>query len=116
MTPEVRKCTIQSTKHHDVSLNSQNLYLHTPSKFGKKSNEFYKNERYIFIFSTDYAILKYSHIILLMYILINYASLSNLVSTPKNEIENVYCIECQVNRINYSHPPDFLLNDTSRIH
>ena len=51
-----------------------------------------------------------------MYILINYSSISELISTPKNEIEKVYCIECQVNRINYSHPSDFLLNDTSRIH
>ena len=120
--------SIQSTKHHDVSLNSQNLYLDTPWKFEKKSNKFYKNERYISIFSTGYfhmflinsqfrvcdiEIFSYHT---LMYIFINYASLSELISTPKNEIENVYCIECQVNRINYSHPPDFLLNDTSRIH
>ena len=110
MTPEVRNCTIQSTKHHDVSLNSQNLYLHTPSKFGKKSNEFYKNERYISIFSTGFSY----HT--LKFILINYSSISDFISTPKNEIEKVYCIECQVNRINYSHPPDFLLNDTSRIY
>ena len=56
--------SIQSTKHHDVSLNSQNLYLDTPWKFEKKSNELYENERYISIFSTGYAILKYSHTIL----------------------------------------------------
>ena len=104
--------SIQSTKHHDVSLNSQNLYLDTPWKFGKKSNELYKNERYISILC-DIEIFSYHT---LMYILINYASLSELISTPKNEIEKVYCIECQVNRINYSHPSDFLLNDTSRIH
>ena len=52
----------------------------------------------------------------LIYILINYSSICEFISSPKNEIEKVYCIECQVNRINYSHPPDFLLNDTSRIH
>ena len=93
MTPEVRKCTIQSTKHHDVSLNSQNLYLHTPSKFGKKSNEFLKNEIYISILC-DIEIFSYYtfNVHLNQLCIIKRAHLNF-----KNEIENVYCIECQVN-------------------